>query len=295
MSVGGDIILSVRDQIPDPVVDPATDGAMFTAATLLRWLNDAMRIMAATAPVITDWGAIQSQTGQDVYTLPTTTMTVEQAWYDLLPLSRTAEIDDYFVTKIQGRSWWFGPHSMHATPRLHVWPAADRTGAVTTLNGAINSSVTSVTLTSVTNFMPMGFMQIESELLLYRNINTTTKVVSNLIRGQGGTVAASHNNGVTVTEYNIGYKCSRLPTPLAAVTDTVEIPQALWPVLELYILAKVRETEQESQYAAQLRKEFDAAVEKLGQKAHLQGRKQGLQVRTLPPGPELYGGRIFVP
>jgi len=293
----GNIISSIRDQIPDPLTnasDPSSDGRAFTFATLLRWINDAGRLMATAAPVIQDWYAIPSARGMDIYNIPPEINMVEQAWYDLQPLTRTAELDDLFVAKITARSWWFGGHSVHAQPRIHVWPACDRTGSVTSLVNPIGPLDASFTVASTAGIKVYGFLQVDDELILYRNIDGTTGVVTNILRGQGGTTPVLHSQGAPVKECNIFFKCSKLPKPLVTVNDVVEIPQGLWPLLELYVIAKVREAEQEHQVSAELRKEFGTAVEKLGQKAQMTPVKQGLQVRTTPPGPDLYGGRTYI-
>lgn len=297
------MIQSIRDQIPDPVDDPRDDGTAFTLATLLRWMNDGMRQMCLQANIITDWFGVPSLVGMDIYPLPPYISTVEQTWYNLIPLTRTAELDDIFTTQITARSWWFGPHSIHATPRLHVWPACDITAGTTTLTAPMTSDDTTFTINTTlsANTGPInafGFFQVGTgagrELILFRKYNTTTGVVSNILRGQGGTIASSHNSGDTVQDANIFFKGFRLPNPLTGVDDPIEIPQGLWPVVELYVLSKVRQAEQDAQGASQLRQEFNAAVDKLGEKSPVKGLRQGLQVRTEPPSPELYGGHVFI-
>lgn len=296
MADATDIIASVRDQIPDRVANVQTDDGTFSRATLLRWLNDAGRILCTDAPVIQDWGAIQSTSGMDTYEIDPMWIGVDQVWFDNLPLTRTAVLDDLFTTKVTGRSWWFGPHSIHATPRMHVWPAPNRTGASTTLSGAIGATDKTFTVANPTGIRPYGYLQIESEIILYRNIDTTTGVVTNVLRGQGGTVASTHPNGATVLEGNIFWKGTRTPAKLVNVTDTVEIPQGLWPLLELYILSKVRETEQDHMTARQGLLDFKQLVGDLANKLHNKaGLKQGLQIRLGPPGPHLWGGRVYIP
>lgn len=297
------IIQSIRDQIPDPVDDPRQDGTAFSLATLLRWLNDAGRQMCLQANVISDWFGLPSSLGMDIYELPPYIMTTEQVWYNLIPLTRTAELDDIFTTKVSARSWWFGPHSIHAIPRLHVWPSCDINGAQTVLTAGMTSDASTFTInpTLVANTGPIqafGFMTIGTgagkELVLFRNYDTTTGIVTNILRGQGGTIAQAHNTGDIVRDANIFFKGFRLPNPLTGVDDPVEIPQGLWPILELYVLSKVRQSEQDVQTASSLRQEFNALVKELGEKGALKGLRQGLQVRTEPPSPELYGGHVFI-
>ena len=44
VTTAGELIKSIRGQIPDPTDDPALDG-VFTAAQLLLWLSDAQRLL----------------------------------------------------------------------------------------------------------------------------------------------------------------------------------------------------------------------------------------------------------
>lgn len=289
----GDIIMSVRAQIPDPVTTAAEDGSAFTLTTLTRWVTDAMRVMATTGPIIQDWHAIQSRQGMDIYELPSRILSVEQLWYDLEPCARSAAADAFFRTKVQAPSYFFGPYAIHATPRLHVWPTGDRTGATTTLSGAISDTATTLTLASATSFMAYGYLKVEDEIILYRTITGAT--VTNVLRGQAGTLAVTHSDASPVTELNIFFKCSRLPQPVSGVNDPIEIPLGLVPLIELYVLSKVRETEQDHQTSLLLRKEWDDAITKLSASAQLKGLRQGLQVRTSPSGPMLAGGRVVVP
>lgn len=297
----GDIILSVRAQIPDraPGDDPRQDGNAFGVATLLRWINDAGRLICLSAPVIQDWSGFPSMQGQDVYVLPNYVTSVEQAWYNLLPMTRSPEADALFTSKIQGRAWWFGPHSLHAIPRLHVWPAPDENGNSTTLSAQANVGDTTLSLTSVTGFEEYGFAELKdatnTEVVRYATVDSASNQLKNVLRGQGGTLERQWVNGSTINEGNIFYKCFRLPRPLTDVTEPVEIPQALWPLVELYVIAKVREAEQDHQTAAGMRQEFNQTVELLASKHQLKGLRQGLQVQLAPVGISLWRSRVFIP
>jgi hypothetical protein len=72
-------------------------------------------------------------------------------------------------------------------------------GRSTTLNGAINSAVTSLVVASSTGFPASPtpfFVQIASEILKVTAISGTTWTV---VRGQCGTTAASQSNGAAIT------------------------------------------------------------------------------------------------
>lgn len=295
MTAVSDLVLSLRAQIPDPVEgeDPNLDGRAFPTSTLLRWINDAGRLICLAAPVLQDWYGLQSLAGQDVYPLPSYITSVEQVWYDSLPLGRSPEWDGLYSTKATGRAWWFGPHALHASPRLHLFPAPDRTGASTTLASSITDTATSLTVASATGFRPYGFAWLGgTELVRYATLSGTT--LSNLLRGQGGTRAAAWTTGTSVVEGNVFFKCFRLPVPVTRVDDTLELPEPLWPLVELYVLSKVREAEQDHTTSGQLTQQFFGLVECLADKSQLKGLRQGLQVR-IGSGQHMVRGRLFLP
>lgn len=73
------------------------------------------------------------------------------------------------------------------------------TAAASTLNGGINATVTSLTVTSGTNFPNAGVVLIDSEIIAYTGKSTNT--LTGLTRGYNGTTAASHLNGAAVGSY----------------------------------------------------------------------------------------------
>ena len=70
--------------------------------------------------------------------------------------------------------------------------------ATTTLNGTINSSATTVVVTSTTGFAASGTILIGSELITYAAKTGTD--FTGCTRGTNGTIAASHTTGVIVTD-----------------------------------------------------------------------------------------------
>ncbi len=73
--------------------------------------------------------------------------------------------------------------------------------ATTTLNGTINSSATTVVVTSTTGFGTTGTILIDSELITYSGKTTTD--FTGCTRGANGTIAASHTTGAIVTNASI--------------------------------------------------------------------------------------------
>ena len=78
-------------------------------------------------------------------------------------------------------------------------------GQTTTLNGDINDSVTTITLTSSTGFSAAGTVRIGDELITYTGKSSND--LTGCTRGTNSTTAASHSSGAavreaTVTRYN---------------------------------------------------------------------------------------------
>ena len=82
---------------------------------------------------------------------------------------------------------------------LGSWGGEDAGANTTTLNGAINSAVTTLTLADASQFPSSGtnFIIIDSEEICYTGVSGNT--LTGLTRGVAGTTAASHSDGATVT------------------------------------------------------------------------------------------------
>tara|TARA_Y100001973_G_C5177010_1_gene322550 strand:+ start:283 stop:1218 length:936 start_codon:yes stop_codon:yes gene_type:complete len=72
----------------------------------------------------------------------------------------------------------------------------------TTAAEAIDSSETEIDLTSATGFDSTGTVYIDNEQISYTGISTNT--LTGCTRGANSTTAASHDNGVTVTQFTRG-------------------------------------------------------------------------------------------
>jgi len=100
-------------------------------------------------------------------------------------------------------------HGMYSTSN-NVTIAAVKSGATTTLNGAITKDSTSITLLSGTNFddtsgkysrdaSSVYYIKIDDEIITYTTISTNS--VTSATRGTNDTTATSHADGATVELY----------------------------------------------------------------------------------------------
>ncbi len=83
---------------------------------------------------------------------------------------------------------------------LGSWGGSVPGATTTTLNGAINSSTTTIVLADATQFPSSGtnFIQIGTEEISYTGVTSNT--LTGVTRGVRNTTAASHSDGVTVTD-----------------------------------------------------------------------------------------------
>ena len=161
-------------------------------------------------------GTIPLVTGQALYPVPVTTIDIMDAVIRQYPgltlqtdinISRISESTYSSIPNklAQGRpiQFWFNRQSGQDNPLT----------GITLQGGGINSSVTTITLSSIPAGLPSaGFIKIDSETISYAGVDPANNQLINCARGQNGTTAAAHSAGATITQQNL--PCVNLwPTP----------------------------------------------------------------------------------
>ena len=100
---------------------------------------------------------------------------------------------------------------------LNAIYAYDNTGSVTLLDGAINDSVTTVTVDSTAEFESDGTITIESENITYTGKTATT--FTGCTRGADSTTAAAHSDDLTVTRSTKWYNITRTSGAYSTTAD----------------------------------------------------------------------------
>jgi hypothetical protein len=153
------------------------------------------------------------------------------------PLEMT---DDNTALKINHNT-----HGMYSTSN-NVTIDGVKSGASTTLNGALNATATSITLTSGTNFDDTSgkysrdasnvyYIKIDDEIISYTTISGTG--ITSATRGANSTTATSHANGATVELFQIHkvplYDINKTHTAIANISaDSYTIVLATTPVVD---------------------------------------------------------------
>jgi hypothetical protein len=150
-----------------------------------------------------DQGTINLVPGQNTYPLPTDTV-------DLLEhVIRTGAGNastqaDLTITRISVSTYATIPNKLQQARPIQVWIQRldGQTSSVgTTISATINSTDTTIAVTSAVGLPATGFVLIESETVGYGYISGNT--LYNCTRGQNNTTAAAHTSGATVYVQNL--------------------------------------------------------------------------------------------
>jgi hypothetical protein len=269
----GDVIMSVRQQIPDTWLNfdpqgnplPDADGTFICPDPLYQWLTDGMRVLVRlTGWSIHDWFALPARARQATYRLDPLWSAVEAAWAYQYPLSLLPE-DVTLFPAAQGpvttQPLWYGVHRRAQGLEVFLWPVPHLTDPSTTLSVAIGPTDDPIAVVSTSGWPSYGWVQIENELIAYQQVTATS--IGVLTRGASFTTAASHPAGATVKVCGLWFSGSRGPLPATMSTDILEVPQTFIPALERYILSRVRQAEQEFAEARALQQEFTAMAREI--------------------------------
>jgi hypothetical protein len=140
-------------------------------------------------------GFINLTPGLSTYALPTDTIDLlEQV---IRTGSNTASTQaDLTITRISVSTYATIPNKLSQARPIQVWIqrlSGETNPTSSTLVGAITSTDTTITLSSVVDLAGSGFIRIGSEDIYYTYV--TGNVLGGVFRGQNNTTAAAHSNG----------------------------------------------------------------------------------------------------
>ena len=150
-----------------------------------------------------DQGTITLTSGVNTYALPTDTI-------DLLEhVIRTGQNvsstqADLTITRISVSTYATIPNKLQQARPIQVWIqrlSGQVSPANATLSSTINSTTTTITLSSTASLASAGFVRIDNEDILYQWLDGNS--LGGVVRGQNGTTAASHTAGATIYNPNL--------------------------------------------------------------------------------------------
>ena len=173
---------------------------------LIEWSNRGINLWTV------EQGQIPMVTGQALYPLPVDTVDLMDMVIRQNNASTSNQID-INISRIAEPTYMSIPNKLTTGRPIQVYvnrqSGMDNATAIT-LDGSINATDTSITLSSVVGLSTTGFIKIDNETISYVNIVGNT--LTNCYRGQNGTTAASHLTGAAITKQNL--PCINVwPTP----------------------------------------------------------------------------------
>ena len=158
-------------------------------------------------------GTITLTAGLNTYPLPTDTIDLLEQVIRTGGNSASTQAD-LNITRISIPTYATIPNKLQQARPIQVViqrNSGERGAVAGKLSAAINSSATSIELTSVAGLPAYGYIDIDSETIFYQNITGTT--LGGCARGQNGTTAAAHSDTNSVIYWNQLPAITVWPTP----------------------------------------------------------------------------------
>lgn len=172
----------------------------------MEWANRGINLWTVEQQVI------PMVTGQPIYPLPVDTVDILDAVIRTNNGSTSNQID-INISRIAEPTYMSIPNKLTTGRPIQMYvnrQSGMPNATSITLNGTINATDTTITLSSTANLASVGFIKIDNETISYSNISGNQLV--NCYRGQNNTTAASHTTGAAITVQNL--PCVNLwPTP----------------------------------------------------------------------------------
>lgn len=164
----------------------------------IEWANRGLNFWTV------EQGQIPMVTGQAIYPMPTDTINLLDTV--IRQGNGTPNQIDINISSISESTYMSLPNKLAQGRPIQVWynrQSGQENLTDVTLDGAITSSDTTITVSNVANLTTSGFIKIGSETISYPNVDPVNNQLINCARGQNGTTAASHADGDALTVQNL--------------------------------------------------------------------------------------------
>lgn len=271
---------------------PDQDGTFASGATYYRWLNRALIEMSRLTNGIRDYSGVPTVSGQPLYSLTGNWVAITDVWYNGYWMQGDTRGNFFRRNAITAAILTSASISvLDNRTVIEVFPQPDRTAGVTTLNGTITATATSL-VSTVGGFLllPFGFLQVDSEIMAYASVSGTT--ITGLLRGLGGTLAAAHANLAAVTELNLAINGRRTWSTVYTQGNaalTLPVPPGWEDILPVYMLHLVAIAEKERPEAERYLKQFGSMVAEWARQNQPVLKRRQIGAPSLP---EVYYGGV---
>ena len=152
----------------------------------IEWANRGLNMWTI------ETGTINLTQGLNTYALPTDTIDLLDHVIRTQPNVASTQ-SDLSITRISVSTYATIPNKLTQARPIQVWIqrlSGETNPTTAVLSTSINSTATSIVLSSVTDLAGSGFIKLDNEIIYYTYIDGTT--LGGVFRGQADTTAASH-------------------------------------------------------------------------------------------------------
>lgn len=228
--------------------------ASFITPTVgLAWLNLGVQEIAQTLMPFKRFVGNSVATGQDSFAVPSDCIMVEDVW-QARAIRRVASrvTREEYLQRRAGIDSALSDYPVIWTEidnRIYVWPRYSGASPTTTASGAVTSTSTTVSVATVSALQSAGRVLVNGEEIEYTT--TSTGTLRGCVRGVGGTEAASHASGDTVTQRDLMFLYRRQAASIGTGGETVDVPLYLQPAIDEWMLYLAHKAEGSNEIAGQ--------------------------------------------
>lgn len=256
MTTGTQVATFLRQRFADTNSDFLTDALVLTI------------LDSSQNRIVTDFMQLRRMTGfaisadQNSFTIPTNCVMIEVAWHarNLKRVLQKVTPAEYYARQ-QVVDGAVGDPVIwtEMEGKVYVWPRYSSASNTTTITATMTTTSAPVVATT-SQLTTQGMVQIDSEYIEYNN-KGSSGTLSGVTRGVGGTTAATHATGATVTQLDFQLLFRRTAASLSTLGETLDVTSDLREPLEAYSLYLAYLAEGSQQKAEQQYKIYSQMME----------------------------------
>lgn len=253
----GQTILAATPPYKPSAFLPEADGDLVSAFEIYRWMNAGLQELGRLAGGILDQtGVAMSASALDVV-IPGFWLSIDFIWHNGWLTLPARQSENWLQSVQQGTPSISTVWKNAAQQVLGVWPQPTITPPFSTLTAGMLATDTSASVTLSSPFTPPGLVLIDNEVMSFSQVGSSTTLID-MVRGYGGSVAAAHAIGATVTQATLRFLGRRMPVVIlpGQSGSTLDVPAGWDTVLDDYLLSRFKQTEQNVDEAGKLMQEF---------------------------------------
>jgi hypothetical protein len=244
---------------------PDTDGDIVSTFEMYRWLNAGLVELGRLTGGILDQTGVAMPAGNAEVAIPGWWLSIKYVWHNGWLTLAEQQSYTWLQSPVQGipgivTLWRNGAQQVMGT-----WPQPATAPALTTLSAPMAAGDTVANLVSAAGFTAPGMCLIDSENMSYSQASVTTNQLTGIVRGYSGTIAGSHLSGASVSQLILRLLGRRMPVMLVPgqSSNVLDLPMGWDAILDDYIMARFKRTEQDEDAAAKLIQQFMTRAKEL--------------------------------